>query len=214
MKRCTVKLFLLAVYVIGATSIASENCDGIWADAGLQPKQYEAKVSLASDKIELKPVVVAKDHLLHLSNNGTLLLPLYIPNTPGLTEVLWSGDGKRVAVNWSDGGVVGSWNSSIVVVNDVSKPVIQDLPADIVAKANKLPQCEEAESANLGVVAWPKNGQQQLLVAEVPPHSSCRNMGSIQGYLLDSDTGKLVAMFSEAQLKADWRAYLGCRFQG
>ena len=127
-------------------------------------------------------------------------------------EVLWSPDSQRFALNVSDGGVVGGWFAKVYWIDESGGVNQIDIGSEVLRLANSLPRCEEREDANIGVVAWLDGGKELLLVAEVPPHSSCRNMGALQGFRVSATTGVVVEHISERQLRQKWNATLGCRF--
>jgi hypothetical protein len=157
--------------------------------------------------------IVSQDESVAIRGRGkqALLAGLLI-NKP-LIEALWSGDSRTVAINESDGGVVGSWAPHIFSIGAEGAVPRPDLVAAVSAEARSLPRCFDAEIPNLGVSGWLKNGREVLMVAEVPPHSSCRNMGAITGYVVSVESGTIVKRLSESQLRRTLRGKLGCRFR-
>jgi hypothetical protein len=130
-----------------------------------------------------------------------------------LAELAWSPDSKAFFVTESYGGEVGEWVVWINVIEGERVRVIN--PAKDVSKSfKKHYKCYNAEEPNVGAVKWLNGGKHLLLVAEVPPHSSCPEMGKLRGYIVEIPTGKIVQEFDEAKLTTDWGPFLGKRFSG
>jgi hypothetical protein len=66
---------------------------------------------------------------------------------------------------------------------------------------------------NLGVATWLNGGKGVLVILEVPPHSSCRNMGALVGYEVSLADLKIVERLPEATLRARSGGSLGSRFR-
>ncbi len=129
---------------------------------------------------------------------------------PDLTEVLWSADSRYLAINTSDGGSVGTWEAKLFAIDAQGLPAALGLQ-DVLMKASaKYPRCKPQEAPNLAALAW--SNEEVLLLAEVPPHSSCRNMGQITGFRFALKSKKLMAVVPEKTLRARQPAVLGCRF--
>jgi hypothetical protein len=137
-------------------------------------------------------------------------LPVYANH--GLTEMLWAPDARHFAVNASDGGAVGGWEVTVFEVRQGQPHRLPPYRA-LQATANRLPRCETPETANLGVAAWLKGGAEMLVVAEVPPHSSCRNMGALLGYRVATTTGRILESLPYGELRKRWPQALGCNAQ-
>jgi hypothetical protein len=91
-----------------------------------------------------------------------------------LAELLWSPNSNAFFLTESDGGEVGTWNVTIYEIKGtqvrklfVSKHVLDSF--------RKRYTCTESEEPNITAVKWINGGSKVLLVAQVPPHSSCRN---------------------------------------
>jgi hypothetical protein len=129
-----------------------------------------------------------------------------------LTEILWSPDSKAFVVNASNGGVVGTWNAYYYSIDAQGRPVSTNLQDSLSAMTQKIPHCDDQEKANVGVAGWLDGGKDLLVVAEVPPHSSCRNMGAIRGFRVEVAPWSIVGEISESKLRRDWGRLLGPRF--
>lgn len=146
-------------------------------------------------------VVMEKKHLPNNEDTGV----------NALAELLWSPSSTAFSITESYGGEVGDWHVSVYEIRggrvyrlNVTKEVVQSFKRHY--------RCKESEDPNVGAVKWLNGGKCLLLVAEVPPHSSCPEMGKLRGYIVEVPTGKIVQQFDERKLRADWGQYLGKRF--
>lgn len=198
--------------VASDTASATGSCAGVWA-SGARPLYLGDDLVPTSVPAPNQALFVkaTPDAMLIASKDGQAS-NLDVLVNPSLMEVLWSPDSQRLAFNVSDGGVVGSWEVTAYSVENRSKPAVISFAEEIKLLANALPQCEEKEDANIGIAAWLAGGKELLLVAEVPPHSSCRNMGALQGFRVSAATGKIIEQITEQSLRQKWNAVLGCRF--
>lgn len=213
---------LLCIHVIGYASFEAvadhalvvESCSGIWSSEG-------KPLYLGDDLVPNRVLAPNQIISIQASNDGLFVIRMankaigidVLINRP-LMEVLWSPDSQRFALNVSDGGVVGGWFAKVYLIDESGGVNQIDIGSEVLRLANALPRCEEREDANIGVVSWLDGGKELLLVAEVPPHSSCRNMGALQGFRVSASTGVVVEHISERQLRQKWNATLGCRFSG
>lgn len=129
-----------------------------------------------------------------------------------LAELLWAPDSSAFVVTQSDGGWVGNWYVTVYAVGsdsvhkfNVMKPVS--------ASFKKTYTCDDAENPNVGAVAWLGGSKELLVAAEVPPHSSCRGMGNVAGFVVDPKTGNVLAALTEGQLRKHFAEFLGTRFK-
>jgi len=187
-------------------------CGGIWAANGkppyVGPDFAPSEIPAPNGRVSLKAYsgslsLVGRKHSINLRK---------ILVNPPLMEVLWSPDSRNFVVNVSDGGLVGSWDTYFYSVDQDEYPAFRDIESLIRPIANKLPQCDMAEQANIGTVAWLNEGKELLLVAEVPPHSSCRNMGDLLGFRISVESWRITERISEDRLRKKWGKVLGCRF--
>ena len=87
-----------------------------------------------------------------------------------------------------------------------------DVTQEAVKRFRKLYKCREPEDPNVGAATWVKGSEQLLLITEVPPHSSCPEMGKIRGYLVEVPSGKIIREYAEGDVRARWGWHLGYRF--
>jgi hypothetical protein len=123
---------------------------------------------------------------------------------PRLAQVVWSPDGGYFAINASDGGAVGTWEVSVFRVDRARQIAALPVQSMVLADAAKLPQCEDPETPNVSALEWETEGHVLRVVAQSPPHSSCRNMGALRGYRIGLEPLKLISMESEQALRAQW----------
>jgi hypothetical protein len=155
-------------------------------------------------------IVAGKDDLYFAGPSPVRLHVVY--SSENLVEVVRAPDGASFAVNISDGGLVGSWRFRVFQVDAGGHPREISIRR-VLAGANRLPLCDEPESPNLAVSAW-LSADRLLVVAQAPPHSSCRNMGAIKGFVVDIPRRRLVARLSEHDLCGpQWAGYLGPMLQ-
>ena len=189
-----------------------ERCTGIWA--------AEAKASYIGPDFSPTNVPAPNDNFsINATREGLSLVGkrgnpshLEILVNPPLMEVLWSPDSRNFVINVSDGGLVGSWEAKFYSIDADERPVSRDIQNIIMPIANKLLKCEPKEEANIGAVSWLDNGKEVLIIVEVPPHSTCQNMGAVFGFRVSVKAGKIIERISEADLLKKWGNVLGCRF--
>jgi hypothetical protein len=200
--------------MLHAACANSADCRGLWsADAA---RLYDAAAVFDTPNESGKAVpspdkkwnVVGEEESIVLRRGSrTWVLPT-LPLTKALMEALWSPDSRYFAINQSDGGAVGTWQVHIYEVTERSGPRLTQVEKTALARANKLPDCFEPESANLGAVAWFNGGSELLLVSQVPPHSSCTNMGDTTTFRVSMRSGHTV--MDTSPMKPSWRAHFGC----
>lgn len=132
-----------------------------------------------------------------------------------LSEILWSPDEKTFALTQSDGGGVGTWILSIGQISDKGTLSISD-DIDKLALAdfrNKiLPKDCSDEYPNLAAVSWVES-RKLFIVGEVPPHSSCKKMGALFGYVIAIPSGEILTRIDDKMISKEWHAQLGQRLK-
>jgi hypothetical protein len=199
------------MYLTLATTLlmaAHVRADGIWSNEGRVPSV--ASGALAAPDATRSIVATGEGLRLADSAGGTsYLLPVLA--LPPLWEVLWTPNSRYVAINWSDGGAVGTWDSTIFRIARSGKAEPLAVSAIIRRASASLANCYAQEAANVGVVGWEHNGAIALVAAEVPPHSSCKNMGRSRGFRIALASQKIVETLSESALRKRWSTKLGPR---
>ena len=156
-----------------------------------------------------KAILIGNNLLLTVEANGqTLPLESTYLATP-LSEVLWSPDSSAFAVTQSNGGWVGSWDIQVFLTDDNTvkrASVTETAKKDAMGKYKCLiPEKPAAnEEPNTGAVHWLDGSSRLLIVAEVPPHSSCADMGKLFGYVVSIPSGKIVNRYQEGELRQGW----------
>jgi len=208
--------------MLAASAIAAPApvCKGIWTAHPEPVFGTGGKAAPAPDRRAGVAEVPGEDRLRFIDAAGrSQPLQVYgnegrelIEPNQGLTEVSWAPDSYYLAISASDGGSVGNWS---ITVFSVREGQAQRLPPyrELHAAANRLLQCEGPESANLGLAGWLKGGTEMLVVAQVPPHSVCRNMGSLRGFRVATASGRILESMSYAALRRRWPDWLGCAAQ-
>lgn len=216
MRLLVLPLLILGTLVSNAATAAPvfpfERCTGIWAAAARSPY-------LGADFNPTDILAPNANYSINATSAGLSVVGkrgkrthLEILVNPPLMEVLWPPDSRNFVINVSDGGLVGSWEAKFYSIDADDRPVSRDVQSIIVPIANKLLKCEPKEDANIGAVSWLDNGNEILIIVEVPPHSSCRNMGAVFGFRVSVKSGKIIERISEADLHKKWATVLGCRF--
>lgn len=131
----------------------------------------------------------------------------------GLSELAWSPDSKAVFVTASDGGWVGTWDVSVLQVKEsrlVEVPITEKVRSDFVKRY----RCDDfkgsQQSPNFGAVKWLNGSQELLILAEVPPVSTCP-VWLLMGYVVSVPSGNVLASYSEKEVRSRWGRELGVR---
>ncbi|MBI4525852.1 MAG: hypothetical protein HY695_18805 [Deltaproteobacteria bacterium] len=125
-------------------------------------------------------------------------------------ELGWASDSKGFFVTWSDGGSVGWWQTFVYLVEKERVRRI-NVTKEVEREFKKHYKCTDSEDPNIGAIKWLKGSRNLLVVAEVPPHSTCPQMGLFMGYIVSVPSGKILEQFSQQRLKSVWGRYLGAR---
>ena len=190
---------------------ALANAEGIWSKAGIVPS-FDVDANKNTFSPDKKHYVRATIDGLFLGEiNNKSLQPLSVAAMPPLWEVLWAPDSNVVAVNFSDGGAVGTWDVDIFEVDSSNHLAAFQVSALIRNAARSLPRCEPIEDVNVALIGWSNRGDIAFLVAEVPPHSSCKNMGELQGFEVSMSSKKILKTIPESVLRNKWLSLLGDR---
>lgn len=186
-------------------------CNGIWSSFAKSPfiKQGQLREIISPDgKYMIK---ASKNGLEFISENKSIILDKVIGNPP-VTEILWAKDSSKFIINESDGGTVGTWSTHLFYLDKDALPVPIDVQSAVIESVRELAQCDSHEQINMGTIAFSNNNKELFLIAEVPPHSSCKNMGEIAGFYISIASLKIVEQLSQNMIKENWNDYLGCRF--
>jgi hypothetical protein len=135
--------------------------------------------------------------------------PLEIPT---LAEIIWAPDSAKFAVTASDGGSVGTW---AVRAFGIQKGSLEEV--NITAAAERDFQSSftchgEREIPNFAALTWEAKSTRLVVIGEVPPHSSCEQMGRLTAYVVSFPSGAIVAKYVEKDLRQRWGRLLGGRW--
>ncbi len=158
-----------------------------------------------------KAKAIINDEKIEVIVDGRILSGMEDVGITSLAELGWSPDSKAFFVTQSFGGSVGEYRVTVYLLEG-GKIRGVDVSAEAVKEFEKHYKCVEPEEPNIGAAKWVDSSNSLLLVAEVPPHSSCLEMEKIGGYLVVVPTGKIIQEFEEKELRARWEQYLGTRF--
>lgn len=200
--------------VSGGKTPLLEQCKGYWAVKGELPYENPDSAPKSIPSPNGKLSINGSDDGLYLKSENNGISRIDVAAVRPLAEVLWAPDSKHFAINFSDGGLVGTWNIKVFAIDKNIMSVPLNVKRFIVPAANKLLKCEPEEVANLGVASWLNNGKELLVVAAVPNHSTCRNMGDISGFRVSAKSGRIIQQYSGIELRKKWKQVLGCGYFG
>jgi hypothetical protein len=202
--------FVLATNAVAPTLFAHPEPRGIWAMGGGTLVQEVHPLSRGAVAPDGRSAVRATAQGLVVSTAaGARLLPLHY--TPGLAEVVWSPGSRYVAINASNGGAIGSWDTYVLAASDASHAVpVRQL---VEAKLGSRWGCKGREIINIGTVGWERGSEELLVVAEVPPRPYCEDGGAIQGVRIHLGRREVTRVLTAQSVRTDWWPQLGSRFR-
>lgn len=122
------------------------------------------------------------------------------------TEVAWSPDSKAFFVTYSDGGNVGTYHVKIFYVGPSGLRVIEPVPN---GRRLLTPTCFDREVPNVGAIRWGSESSRLLIAAEIPPHSSCADMGTFRAFEISVPDGRVLKRYGQLQAKRLFIASIG-----
>lgn len=130
-----------------------------------------------------------------------------------LAEVQWAPDSRAFYITQSDGGILGTWYTIIYLIRQ-NQVVPLDVSSQVKQRFEKTYSCQDGtEAPNIAGVAWTQHSSALLVVAEVPPHSSCPDMGRQYGYIVKIPSGDVIKKLSYGDLLKNWNQFLGVRIK-
>jgi hypothetical protein len=195
-----------------SSAIAKEQAntnDAMWAAKGKSP--WVSETQPTKDIWAPNGKVTIRYNEQRLSVVGKTVTQLSEIDTPAtLIEILWAPDSSAFVVNSSDGGLVGGWSANYYSLDSEDRPTFHDIGAVIAPFVRDLPHdCEVDEDANFGAAAWLKGKSELLVVAQVPPHSICKNMGAVRGFRVSTSSWKVIEQLTANELRKKWKTDLG-----
>lgn len=200
--------FLLSAIVllstVNALGVESEGAQGAWAREATSVVDLVGRMGIRSPDARKVAFIeedggglsVVKDgrRLLGIENRGVAL---------PLAELSWASASTAFFITYSRGGEVGEWRVDVYVIEKESVRW-SDVTQEAVKRFKKHYKCYEPEDPNVGAATWVNDSKRLLLITEVPPHSSCPEMGKIRGYLVEVPSGKIIREYAERDLRARW----------
>lgn len=124
-------------------------------------------------------------------------------------ELLWAPHSRAIAVTANESGAGGAYEAAILVRPAKGHHWRQ---IDLTDKVSKLfaprMRCNGDEEPNVAAIGW-TSGQRLIVVAQVPPHSSCANRGSFTGYIVDVPSGDVLMEIDRQTLRRRYARMLG-----
>jgi hypothetical protein len=142
------------------------------------------------------------------ANGAAVASPLDIED---LAEVSWGPDSKEFAVTASDGGWVGTWTATVYTLVPAGAQKFDVSPLIAARFQTRKGGCDEIP--NVAAAGW-LGPNLLLVVAEAPPHSSCKDMGTIRGYELSVRDGQIRREYNSSELVSKFGRQLGPRVKG
>ncbi len=186
---------------------AERDADGDWSGEAISINSLE-KIEIPSP--DRKKIVVVDGVNLDVIVDGRRLQGLEEKGVMQPAELVWSPDSVAFFITETDGGWVGTWHAMVYIIKN-GYIHYYNVTQEVIKQFKKQYKCMDPEEPNVGAVTWLKGSKNLLLVAEVPPHSTCPEMGKIRGYIVEIPTGKVIKEFSKKELQARWGKNLGQR---
>jgi hypothetical protein len=190
-----------------AESKSTKGAGGVW---GAQALNLSSRISTKSTMKIPSPdgskiLAVTDIEVLVKKSSGESIGEGIGINT--LAEIEWAPDSSAFTVTQSDGGAVGSWYIEVYKISTGSLQKIDVMKA-VAADFQKRPGGCPEEDANIASVGW-LGPKKLLIVAQAPPHSSCRDMGAIRGYEVSIANGHIISKYNANVLKKKYWKLLG-----
>ena len=121
-----------------------------------------------------------------------------------LTDAVWAPDSQRFAVTVSDAGAVGMWHTYVYRLKGAKARGFTDVEPLLKARLRHFSHCDGGPEINDYAAAWLHHGRQLAVIAEVAPHSVCRDMGDERGFVVDVRTWRVVRVVPETKIPTSW----------
>lgn len=204
--HCIVWVLATACSANAGASEPVRKCTGAWSAKGKYAYEPPGRIEAPNRK---HAIIVADPGLSLVDDRGSA--EAAIERHLNLTEILWAPDSRRFALTESEGGLVGTWHLYVYRIDSANRLTHLDLTEAIQLETRDFAKCFEGpESRNVGAASW-LNRNELLVIAEVPPHSSCRNMGAITGFRVSANSGRVLERLPVKQLRKRYGNLLGCR---
>ncbi len=182
--------------------------EGMWSkEAKSLGRQENQKLHISAPD---KKTVAVVDGGLLVMREGKELPGTEDTGVVHLAELGWAPDSKAFFIVWSDGGWVGTWRTSVYLIEEQRVRRV-DVTQEVKRESKENYRHIKPEALNIAAVKWLKGSRNLLLVGEVPPSSFYPEMGKVIGYTVSVPSGKIIEQFSQKRLRAVWGRYLGIR---
>ncbi len=181
---------------------------GVWSREATFLEYHEGARRIEIISPDRRKIVIIEGVAFDVVMDGARLPGTEEKGVTTLAELAWSPDSRAFFITQSYGGAVGDWHIRVYLIEN-GRVRVYNVSQDIVKEFRK--QYNACEP-NVGAITWVHGSKKLLLVAEVPPHSVCPQMGEVRAYIVEVPTGKIVEEFDRKSLKARWGRHLGQRF--
>jgi hypothetical protein len=113
-------------------------------------------------------------------------------------EVAWAPDSRAFFVTYSDGGNVGTYHAKVFRVTAAGLDVTEPIPDGRALLAVK---CAEPEFPNVAAIRWARGSRTLLVTVQVPPHSSCVDMGTFRVFEIELPGGRVANQWNQLAAK-------------
>ena len=192
----------------------STEATGLFYEIGTIDKPGTRRLVIASPNNKFR--VIVRDAGFYIEGNGNRLSGPEDEGIYPLAEMAWCPDSRAFFLTQSDGGNVGGWFLNVYLMSDKYVKLIditQQVKKDFMTRYKcVVPEDPTAnEEPNIAAIKWFNDSKELLLLAEVPPHSSCPEMGKLMGYVVSVPSGNILSRYEEQHLRARWGRFLGER---
>ena len=197
---------------VSCTSPSMADHGGIWSAEAI-PLRYtgpQREMEIASPDGN-KRVEIAGSTISVVSD-GRRLAGLENSGVSAPAEICWSPDSKAFAITESYGGAVGEWLVTVYILTESSVETVDVAGAAIDSFRTGF-KCLTEETPNAGFASWINGSGELLLALEVPPHSSCPDMGTIKGYIVSVPSGTILQKVDSLTLRQKYAHLLGPRLK-
>jgi hypothetical protein len=114
--------------------------------------------------------------------------------TLGNAEVAWAPDSRAFFATYSDGGNVGTYHVKVFHVTAAGVQVTEPIPD---GRALLAPSCGDPELPNVAAIRWGRRSRTLLVGVQVPPHSSCVDMGTFRVFEVERPGARVVKEWNQ-----------------
>lgn len=134
-------------------------------------------------------------------------------------ELAWSPDSRAFYITEGVGNIDG-FRLRLYRVEDEGIRILPDVNRMVQQDFNRQHMCVSypgsktlEDNPNVAGVEWLGGSDQLLVVAEVPPHGTCTQMGYFGGYVVSVSSAAIMERFSPRELLRKWHDVVGRRLR-